>query len=543
MAGVARSDREDALAPVLAAVGLSDGQDRTSRRAGASFCLHADDERDLARFRRLWRLVVGLRYPGVEFSDSELISGDGGLAAARRAYAGQTTVRENTSAFLPPSGHPFLAIDPRSGQVAVGRRRQDTEELLDIVGAAPHAHDEALTEGAAPDRLARSFLQDLAEDGGPPWCFPRHFEPAEATAANPAFPFIGRDERVGVIHADISGLGQIFRRLMQRASAPTEVQNVATAIEGAIAAATRAANAAVVLPHAVDPSREPEAYGRLLGRDRRKAAEAPMRIIPARPILLGGDDLTAIVRADLAIPFAQRFLLALETETAAAFERLGLGYLPGHLSACAGIAIVSAGSPFLVGARLSEGLCASAKTRAKDGGDVPFPSFLEFAVVTSTIDESLESWRSREQTVRVDVVADPAPLRTTAGSLRAAGGPAADSLDGLVALAEALEAAPGRGKLMEAMSLRHDSRAAAQAPWARFWQVLAADDRRRYERLLRALRACCPSPAEPGAAEPGASGPGVPDLDLSLGAVSDALELIDIGALRGWRAAAGAPRP
>ncbi len=522
IAGIARSDGDDDIGAVFRAVGMEAPE--LSRRAGASFCAHAGTKQELEDFRRLWRLVAGIRYPGLEFSDVEPASADTALEASRLAYSRLTALRENSSAFLPPTGHPFLATNPRTGLVAVARADREGNELLDAVGAPAHRHSRELADSAddeAPDRLAADFLPP-AEEPAVPLRFPRHFDTNDATARNPAFPFPGRDRRIGVVHADLSGLGQVFQSLMARAGSSRDIFEVATAIEDAVVAAARSACADVLLPEAVNPSCDPQRLSRLLGeRDGRSAERHPMRIVPARPVLLGGDDITVVVRADLAIAFAERFLLAVESETREKFSGLRKKFtvLPERLSACAGVCIVSAGHPFIVAERLAEGLCDSAKARAKSGNG-PYPSYLDFAVVTSMIDESLPSWRSREQTIP----ADEALLETFAGPRRICGegAPASDDcLGALLAVARLLAATPGRGKLLEALGLRHESKFAAGTAWDRFWKV-AASEKPDAEKQLREALAACLSATLTGDA---------PDLDESIGIVSDALELIDIGAV------------
>ena len=528
IAGIARSDGDDVLKSVFDAVDL--GQPAMSRRAGAAFCVHAHREA-LARFRRLWRIVTGALYPGLEFSDIEpAVTAETDLKAARGAYSRLTAVRENSAAFLPPTGHSVVATNPRTGLPAVARPRQDENAFLDAVGAAAHGRGEALADGTVADRLTADFLPEAEAKAHPPYRFPRHFEPKDATSRNPAFPFPGRDRRIGVIHADLSGLGQVFQSLMDSAKSSRDIFEVATAIEKAIVAAARATCGAVLLPCSIDPSVKPNRFGRLLGRrDGKNAKKHRMRIVPARPVLLGGDDVTIIVRADLAISFTEHFLRGVEEETEKAFNALQKRFpgLPERLSACAGIAIVSAGHPFTVAERLAEGLCDSAKTRAKSGAEAPYPSYLDFAVVTSTIDESLSSWRGREQTIAADVPKGCGLLSTCAGPRRVGPvGPhvASDSLGALFDLAEKMKAARGRGKLIEALGLRHDSKDSAQTAWNRFWTVLKSDNPTAERKLREALKKC----------EPATEDDGPPDLDRSIALISDALELLDIGA---------APRP
>ena len=103
------------------------------------------------------------------------------------------------------------------------------------------------------------------------------------------------------------------------------------------------------------------------------------RMMPARPIVLGGDDLTIIVRADLAISFAEAFLQKLEEHR-----------ISGHqLTACAGIAFLKANQPFYMASRLAEDLCKYAKSKVKKLADgsvpKPVPSAIAFHRITSSL--------------------------------------------------------------------------------------------------------------------------------------------------------------
>ena len=481
---IANSQGDDTLEAALNATGTKESV-IPSRRAGASFCLHAEDADSLERFRRLWRLAFGIRYPGLEFVDGAPASGETPMEAERSAYRDRTAVRENSAAFLPPTGHPFVAPNPRTGLPAVRYvlERED-KVLLDAVGMPHYSRQE--------DSLAKRFL---SEADAKTYRFPRHFDQREEKPDNPAFPFAGKDKRVGYIHADLSGLGEIFRGVKENASQPNDVFEVAKGIEDAVTEAARSACESVLL---------------------RKAKSG---VIPARPVLLGGDDVTVIVRADLAIAFAEKFLRALEEKTARSFDdlRARYGSLPARLSACAGVAVVSASHPFQAAARLAEGLCDSAKKKAKANCKPPYPSFLEFAVATSTIDEKFEDWRAREQKIPHEDMQEVSALLTAAGPRRVGGEHDAEALESLLRLAEALCEAEGRGKLMEAFALRYDSKSAAETPWKRFWTVLKQEDEKTEEKLRRALTLCAP-----------AANDGVPDFDSAIGVMSDALELVDI---------------
>ena len=93
-------------------------------------------------------------------------------------------------------------------------------------------------------------------------------------------------------------------------------------------------------------------------------------LIPVRPVVLGGDDMTVIIRGDLAIPYTKSFLKAFEQKTQ---EKLGhilreekvFANNEDKLTACAGIAFTKSSYPFYYGYELAEQLCAQAKKDTK----------------------------------------------------------------------------------------------------------------------------------------------------------------------------------
>lgn len=514
VAGLCSSQGDDLLQKVLEA---TDAEGMTeSRRAGGAFCLHATDRDRLDRVRALWRLAVGMTCPGLSFTDTEPVSGDdagiepagqpAAMAALKAAYLLQPGLRENTAALLPPTGQPVTETSRRTGRVATSRaeagRMGRDHDRLDGVVAAQRARGKRIAQSASEDRLARLFLPSET-NGRPRYRFPRHFEKDEASPGNPAFPFRVGDRRVAVVHADISGLGQTFRHVSNSARGPDDVRGAARCIEDAIAAAARGASEATLLEHAVD--------------------EDGYAVLPARPVILGGDDITIIVRADLAIAFACELLERIEQATRDAFAGARQLSLPSHLTACAGVAIVGAGHPFLAANRMAEGMCRNAKTWVKEKARAEAmaqpDSALTFGVITSTVDEPYDSWRDREQRL---VSLPEAQGQTAREAVFGTGCPylvaglGQRTMGALRALARALDGAEGRGKLMEAIALRSSDRDLAEKLHLRFRTVLGAED---HDRLAEMDQALCDL-----------IGKNPDNLDDVLPFLNDALELIDIGA-------------
>lgn len=121
-----------------------------------------------------------------------------------------------------------------------------------------------------------------------------------------------------------------------------------------------------------------------------------------RPTVLGGDDLTVIIRADLALQFTENFLRNFEDETQRLFREIQLNgkqlnQLQNGLTACAGIAYVKDKYPFHYAYNLAEQLCGKAKKLAKPEVGTT-PSCLLFHKVQDSFVEDFETIRQRELT-------------------------------------------------------------------------------------------------------------------------------------------------
>ncbi|MEK8019370.1 MAG: hypothetical protein VSS75_021065, partial [Candidatus Parabeggiatoa sp.] len=138
-----------------------------------------------------------------------------------------------------------------------------------------------------------------------------------------------------------------------------------------------------------------------------KGAVWQFTIMPARPLVLGGDDFTFIVRGDLALDFTQVFLEQFEKHSQTQLNELKEKYpeldcLPEKLTAGAGIAYIKASQPFYQGYRLAESLCKSAKNFAKSHvkKEELVPACLTFHRITTSIidnyDTALEHELRRE---------------------------------------------------------------------------------------------------------------------------------------------------
>lgn len=172
-----------------------------------------------------------------------------------------------------------------------------------------------------------------------------------------------RNDWIAIVHADGNSLGQIVQRIggdMAQYRRFSQLLDEAT---------ERAANAAFEKLGV----REGDSY-------------------PLRPIVLGGDDMTVIIRGSLAIAYAQEFIRQFEYHTGR--EELGK-IVQGAtglscLTACAGVAFIKSSYPFHYGYKLAEELCSAAKKDAKShlATGESIPSCLMFHKVEDSYVES-----------------------------------------------------------------------------------------------------------------------------------------------------------
>ena len=137
------------------------------------------------------------------------------------------------------------------------------------------------------------------------------------------------------MHADGNGLGNILQNIGDKLIDENKFNTFSKVIEDSTLAALQSAFFAII------------------------KKEEKFRF-PIRPILVGGDDVTFIIRADLALDFTSKFLAEFEKITQDKFKQFDSVELKTHLAegltACAGIAYVKESYPLHYALDLAEQL-------------------------------------------------------------------------------------------------------------------------------------------------------------------------------------------
>jgi hypothetical protein len=330
---------------IIAGLKLPHGSLRTYRAAGGVLDFCCDDAGAVARFRAALRLGLAGHAPGLVFGDSVATGADDATArvAARKAMPLAGPVRGVGL----PLGSPLVRPAPRSGgSPAAARGWTDAQGRCAITGEYADlptlaCRDYQRRGGAV---LASKFVA-AADRPGLRW--PDVFRADEDTGPDQAvFPF-GENalQRIAVLHADGNGMGALYAAAVRQLGS-ADVRKLSQALTEATRAAVQTAMAPVV---------------------RARVDGVP----PARPILLGGDDVTLILRADLAADFAVAFVQAYQDKATAAVCGFGVkvpdaeGKPTGAdwptMTTKVGFVVIGPNQPFAQAYRLAEDLAKAAR--------------------------------------------------------------------------------------------------------------------------------------------------------------------------------------
>lgn len=257
--------------------------------------------------------------------------------------------------------------------------------------------------------------------------------------------------RVALVHIDGNDLGKLFRKkLTEGKDLPLEqsiaaIKKLSQTVSRANATAFRAAVSEVVSFEL-----------------RRKKAVARL-VMPLRPLVMGGDDITLVIRADLALLFLTRFAAEFEKESQKCGERLSAG---------AGMVVMKASYPFAKAFSLVESLTESAKGATLDV--TPRPSSLDYLVLTEDVEDDLAACRRRTGT------ADDGALLTTKPFILGKAGSFAAFVDKGVQVLKNLP----RSALRPAMNACHSGEKSASQHWENICKNLERRTGGRFGRML-----------------------------------------------------------
>lgn len=436
----------DLFGEALAAFGLTEGNGverlTLAVAGGASIEVPGNLEDQLASFMAAWPLLVARHAPGLQLVQAR-VPGPASRGEAWNELQGELrAARSRLDPELPEAG-PIALRAPRSGLPAAGFDPADKEVAVDAAGARK-------VSAAAADTLGRRI--------GKQWSWTEDLDDLDRSY-------------VGVLHLDGNDVGNRIKALVDGGQAG-QLRDFSEKLAHGTVEAVRAAVREVLEP-AADGAR-----------------------LPGRPVVVGGDDVTFVLRGDVALSFAHVLLRE--------FEREHAGALGGPLHASAGLALVHRHHPFHAAHVLAGDLCTFAKKTVRGKGeDGATPSSLAFYRLTSADAGNWKEIRDRELAAtpperpkRPGETTPPppdekAPERwlTLCPYLLddAAGGP---TIGQLLALVAAFRALP-RGPIRDWLDLLRTDPGRAAPHLARFGevQVRRPGGKEAFEKLDRALEA------------------------------------------------------
>ncbi len=367
------SDASSVLAKVLKAANLdsdlltaanenSSGKIKFLRCKGGAMYACADTRIELVNLRSAWTLTVQQLFPSLLFIDA-LGQGASFQAALTDAHRLLNEER-NTPDIAIPIATAIAARDQRTGFLSVplspaaNRSTHKDEPDSFSADADIELHRQAYTNlnmksaGALQDRFTPVALRGAVK-------YP--------TDLDTSFPFAAPNTKAGnkeavkdiaLIHLDGNGLGTILLALKDalKDASDAEFCAVFRQFSEALSTATEAA--------------AQESTGWLASVCESTAETADQSLLPMRPLVLGGDDITLLCRADLALTYSKRFCSAFKRHSGMALKplfnkTLKKAGLSPYLTASGGIVYHKAGHPFVNTHHVVEEVCQHAKNLTK----------------------------------------------------------------------------------------------------------------------------------------------------------------------------------
>lgn len=237
----------------------------------------------------------------------------------------------------------------------------------------------------ARDTLKNNFFKELK--AGPGVKFTHYTFPSEIENLGQ----VEGESNIAIVHIDGNQMGVRFsncRSLLMRSTLSYQVNE-------------KTVNAFRELIKSIVADIESGAYEK--ENSRMPYIKLKEKFLPIRPLIIGGDDVTFVCPARVAIHYATRFMKEMRKSKAkgeagymisvAAKDETGKEKIyDGSIQTCAGIAILPEAYPFFRGYELAEQLCDEAKKKSRKEPS----SWLDFAILHGEQAPELEQIRDTE---------------------------------------------------------------------------------------------------------------------------------------------------
>lgn len=365
------------------------------RAKGGAFYAYSSNKDLLVTLRSAWTLTIQQLFPSLEFTDG-LTESENLIDAVKLAHQILANNR-NTPSMVFPMATTIMELSDRTGKPSVPLSNAAKNAIADSTKEAHLDIDTELHRQAYQNlnmshkaALQGKFTpQNLADEINYPIDLENDFlfAPTISTSLKKEQKEVIKD--IALVHIDGNGLGIILQELQQALkNADNDTYRKSFRMfSSALADATQQA--------------AKQATAWLF--DQASYVQNGKTYIPMRPIVLGGDDVTLICRADLALEYSKRFCRYFKEKSAETLKPLFTSTLKSaetlkpYLTASGGILYHKASHPFTHSHHLVEGLCAKAKILTKSIDANVGPAALAFHRLSNSSSASIETLIEQSQ--------------------------------------------------------------------------------------------------------------------------------------------------
>jgi len=303
------------------------------RNAGANIRIAFENEEDVKQMVKHFPQYIMSKAYGITISQALVEFRDDNYLAKKDELEVKLTKARNQASIPLDGRFSLMKQTPRTGKPSFEKKvykEKGKDDKVEFFDKGNWQKDYNTEEGRVSILLEKLKLLDIYKK------FPLDMDDIAKDNAN---------NKIAIIHADGNRMGlmlQEMNRVLKDASTE-EIQKVFKDFSSQI---TKSTNDAVKEAFEKNFNKEDE-------------------LIPFRPVVIGGDDVTVICRADDALGFTNDYLEAFEKNTKENFKKHGLTEYAEKLTACAGIAFCNKKFPFHYAVDLAEALCSFAKEESK----------------------------------------------------------------------------------------------------------------------------------------------------------------------------------
>lgn len=350
-----------------------------ARRAGGVFLAVLKTSAKAEEFKQLWPLIVQQIAPGLKFSVAS--ANNENIKDAIKEVREKLNTEKNTPKVRLPEMTPITMRSPRTGLSSVTTEQGVSIDFPTVIKRKTQHEAKQTFSKVANKWLPKGIKRD----------FPNVFDHTRNSDDETQFPFSGQEgeHTVAIVHADGNGVGQYIMDFFKKITA-TEVTEIN--FLKAYAQFSQGMDRATV-------SAAQQAMQFIINKTPENSA------LPIRPLILSGDDVTCIIRADYAFEFMRKLTIAFEKESKKELDEIEFktarDAFPNKLTITTGIAFLRSNQPFYMGYQLAESLCGLSKelgrkSRKKDTDEIP--STISFVHSTSTLFENAQDYIKAELT-------------------------------------------------------------------------------------------------------------------------------------------------